>query len=122
MLSWYLSHQIPATPINPRAPSILDVPCLKSIKELPDPANTGISIITAPPITLAVLRDAAALGVRSVWMQPGAFDTECLGFCKEKGITAVAGGVEDGWGAEGACVLIHGEQGMKAAGRTEGRL
>lgn len=53
-----------------------------------------------------------------MWFQPGAYDDECVKFAEEAGMTVVAGGP-----GEGACVLVHGEEGLKAAGRLgEGKL
>jgi len=70
-----------------------------------------------------VLKDAADVGVKRVWMQPGAWDDECVRFAKEQGLEAVVYGHEDELGYEGACVLVHGEKGMKgAASDKRGRL
>jgi hypothetical protein len=49
-----------------------------------------------------------------VWFQPGAYDQECVKFAKEAGMTVVAGG-----SGEGACVLVHGQKGLIAAGRLK---
>ena len=50
-------------------------------------------------------------------MQPGAWDEACVEFAKERGLEAVVYGHEQELGYEGACVLVHGEEGMRAAGR-----
>lgn len=64
-----------------------------------------------------MLADAADAGVKRVWMQPGAWDEACVEFAKERGLEAVVYGHEQELGYEGACVLVHGEEGMRAAGR-----
>ncbi len=102
-----------------RGETILDIPSLRSIKDLPSPTDTGLSIIVPPPVTRQVLKDAAELGIKNVFIQPGAFDDECISFCKEKGINCAAGAQEE-VGYEGACVLVHGEKGLadsKASGK-----
>ncbi|KAA8901872.1 CoA binding domain-containing protein [Sphaerosporella brunnea] len=117
VFAWYLSHSLPVTPINPssRTTAVLSIPTIPSVRALKDPQNTSVSIITPPPVTLEVLREAAEVGVKRVWMQPGAWDRECVAFAKEKGMEAVVYGHEEELGHEGACVLVHGEAGMKAA-------
>lgn len=48
----------------------------------------------------------------AVWFQPGAYSEECVVFAEAAGMIVVAGGP-----GEGACVLVHGEAGLEAAGR-----
>ena len=55
------------------------------------------------------MRLAKELGVPAVFLQPGSFDEACVEYAKDSGLVTVAGG--------GACVLIDGEDGLKAAGR-----
>lgn len=71
-------------------------------------------MITPPKITLQAVEDAKKLGVRGLWLQPGSFDDAVLKKAEELGVPLVAGG--------GACVLIHGENGMKEAKEHESRL
>ena len=109
-----LDHSLPVTPINPRAPTILNTPTITSIHELPDPANTSVSVITPPEVTEKVLVEAVELGVRRVWLQPGSW-REGSGLVERlrgEGVVVVAGGGRE-WG-EGACVLVHGEDGLGA--------
>lgn len=80
------------------------------------PAQTSLSIVTPPAATLAVLREAKGLGVPAVWLQPGTFNDEVVGFLKEAGFkTAVLG--DGGAGHEGWCVLVDGEKALKQAGK-----
>ncbi|KAI5777757.1 CoA binding domain-containing protein [Geopyxis carbonaria] len=133
LLSWYLSHSLPVTPINPTTARILNTPCIASVRDLPHPRDTALSIVTPPAVTAKVLEEAAAAGVRRVWLQPGSWEggEEAVeGFRKvwgERGVEVVvmggsgSGRGEGELGGEGACVLVHGEMGMRAAGRV-GRL
>lgn len=89
---------------------------IRSLNELPsDPSKTALSFITPPAATLATLRTAKEMGIPAVWFQPGAYNEECVAFAEEAGMTVVAGGP-----GEGACVLVHGEGGLEAAGRLGG--
>jgi predicted CoA-binding protein len=94
---------------------ILNTPTIPGVKDLPRPAETSVSIITPPAVTLQVLKDAAEIGVRRVWMQPGAWDGDCVALAKERGMEAVVYGHGHELGGADACVLMHGEDGMERA-------
>ncbi|KXH25286.1 CoA binding domain-containing protein [Colletotrichum salicis] len=123
IFAWYLSHSIPATPINPTASTVnalgKDHPALPNLAALPHPKDTAVSIITPPPATLKVLQEAKELGVPAVWLQPGTFDDAVLEYARgEGGFEAVVAGFGGGTrGGEGWCVLVDGERAMNAAGK-----
>ncbi|KAK1768229.1 NAD(P)-binding protein [Phialemonium atrogriseum] len=126
VFAWYVHHSLPVTPINPTAPAITlpnggpDHPTVPSLSALPAPSTTSVSIITPPAATLAVLREAAALGVPAVWLQPGTFDDEVLRFAragKGEGFGGAVVAGEGGRGSEGWCVLVDGERGLRSVGK-----
>lgn len=108
MFAWYLSHGLPVTGVNPKSPTILDQETVPSLDGLENPAETSISIVTPPAVTLKTLEKAKALGIDSAWCQPGSESQEVLQYAKENGITCIA---------NGACVLVDGENGLSSAGR-----
>ncbi|KAK0614319.1 CoA binding domain-containing protein [Immersiella caudata] len=116
---WYINHSLPVTPINPTSPAIpvdgTDYPTVKSLSELKTPAETSVSIITPPAVTLKTLKEAKELGVPAVFLQPGTYDDAVLAEAKD-GFKAVVVG-DGGWGGEGWCVLVDGERGLKSAGK-----
>jgi len=116
---WYVEHDLPVTPVNPTAPAIpvngKDYATVKSLSELEKPAETAVSIITPPAVTLKTLQEAKELGIPSVFLQPGTFDDEVLKFAKDNFEAVVAG--DGGWGGEGWCVLVDGERGLKLVGK-----
>ncbi|KAJ7241406.1 NAD(P)-binding protein [Mycena rebaudengoi] len=65
------------------------IPCLPSLADLPDPSHTSVSIVTPPSVTLEILKQAAALGIFAVWLQPGAEDAAVLAFIANS--TALSG-------------------------------
>ncbi|KAI1330900.1 CoA binding domain-containing protein [Xylariaceae sp. FL0255] len=123
VLVWYQAHKLPVTPINPISATIAtsygEHPCVKSVSELPEPEKTSLSVITAPPITLNVLKEAKRVGIPAVWLQPGTFDEEVMKYAngENDGYTGHVIAGEGGAGGEGWCVLVDGERGMKAAGK-----
>ena len=121
VFAWYLAHNLPVTPINPTSPTVAvqgkDYPAVKNLSALSNPQTTGVSIITPPAITIDVLKEAASVGIPSIWLQPGTWDDEVLKFAKEEGkFEAVVYG-EGGRGHEGWCVLVDGEKALKDIGK-----
>lgn len=90
---------------------------MKGLSEVSDPKNTSVSIITAPAITINVVKEAKQLGFPAVWLQPGTFDDEVLKFVREDGVFEAAIGGDGGRGSEGWCVLMDGEKALKDAGK-----
>ncbi|KAI9879136.1 MAG: hypothetical protein M1830_009395 [Pleopsidium flavum] len=119
VFAWYHGHSLPVTPINPRTPQISlpshTYPTVASSSALPSPAETSISIITPPAATLKVLQEAKEAGVPAVWLQPGSFNDEGLAYAKREFKAGIGG--DGGRGGEGWCVLVDGEEAMRAAGR-----
>ncbi|KAE9965609.1 hypothetical protein EG328_009517 [Venturia inaequalis] len=91
---WYLTHSLPVTPINPRAPSISvkskTYATLTSPSQIPHPEETSLSIITPPKATLQILKEAREAGIPAVWLQPGTYDDEVL---REAKVFEQGGGV-----------------------------
>ncbi|KAI0404637.1 CoA binding domain-containing protein [Xylaria palmicola] len=124
VLVWYQAHKLPVTPINPASDTITtpygENVAVKSVSELPDPKQTSLSVITPPPVTLEVLKEAKRVGIPAVWLQPGTFDDKVLAFAHGKVADGYTGEViagKGGVGGEGWCVLVDGEKGLRSAGK-----
>ncbi|KAK4098320.1 NAD(P)-binding protein [Parathielavia hyrcaniae] len=119
VFKWYIAHGLPVTPINPGAPAIsvdgTDYPTAGSLSELHGPAETSVSVITPPHVTLKTLEEAKGLGIQAVFLQPGTFDDDVLAYARANFRTVLAG--DGGAGSEGWCVLVDGERGLTAAGK-----
>jgi len=116
----YHQHSLPVTPINPRVASIAlpstEYRTVSSPSTLREPLQTSLSLATPPPVPLQVLQDAHAAGIPAVWLQPGTFDDAVLEYARQNFAVTIAGQGDhrdDGW-----CVLVDGEWGLGAAGRT----
>ena len=96
VLRAYLQHDRPVYPVNPRAEMIEGVPAVATLRDLPEPVH-GISIITPPAITEQIVEDAAELGIRHLWMQPGAESVRALERGAELGLSVIGGD---------ACLLV----------------
>jgi hypothetical protein len=77
-------------PVNPNADEIGGQRCYHSLADLP-PGVGGVLLVVPPVDTERVVREAAAAGIRRVWMQQGAESPAALDTCRDLGIDAVAG-------------------------------
>ncbi len=84
-------------PVHPALAELDDIACVASVSDLPDTV-TSISVITPPQVTEKVVREAAAKGIRNIWMQPGAQSDAAVSFCEEHGISVIA---------DGTCLLVE---------------
>jgi len=77
--------------VNPRESSIEGVACYPSLRNLPVPVR-GVSVITPPEVTEAIVEDLPAAGATFVWMQPGAESRRAIERAEELGLTVIACG------------------------------
>ncbi|KAG0166288.1 hypothetical protein DFQ28_007721 [Apophysomyces sp. BC1034] len=100
ILRWYQNQNLHAIPVNPKEAEIESIPAVASIDQLPNPSQTGLSVITPPKVTLHVLQQARALGIQHIWIQPGAEDQAVLDYIKDFHLEDVIVG--------GPCLLVEG--------------
>lgn len=121
VLAWYHARSLNVQPITPSRPSIklfsTEYPTISSPSALPCPQETSLSIITPPPTTLNILREAKEAGIPAVWLQPGSFDDDALRFAKQEFVAGIGG--EGGMGGEGWCVLVDGDEALRSASDKE---
>ena len=85
-------------PVHPHAETIEGERCYPSLAALPEPVG-GVLVVVPPAQAEQVVRDAAAAGIRRVWLQQGAESATAIRFCEENGISAV----------HGECILMFAE-------------
>ncbi len=68
-------------PVNPKDASVAGLPAARSLRELERPVDLVV-VVTPPEVTLAVLKEAAELGLAAVWLQDGSFDAAVLEFAR----------------------------------------
>lgn len=78
-------------PVNPNATSIEGLPCVASLLDIKRDVH-GCAIITHPEVTEQIVTDAIAVGVRHLWMQPGAESELAVEQAEQAGIAVVHGG------------------------------
>jgi predicted CoA-binding protein len=91
VLRAYLQQGRPVVAVHPTANQIEGVSACASLRELPGRCH-GISIITPPAITERVIEEAGELGIRHVWLQPGAESELAIERATQLGMNVIAGG------------------------------
>ena len=91
VLRCYQQHGLEVFPINPNVTEIEGLKAYPSIEALPK-AITGLSVITPPRITEAVVQEAIKANVKCIWMQPGAESAAAVEAAEAAGIEVIAGG------------------------------
>jgi predicted CoA-binding protein len=96
VLRCYLQHGRKAVPVNPREKQIEGIPCAASVDALPAEVKS-LSVITPPKVTEEVVEAAIKMGIRNVWMQPGAESAKAIARCEQAGVNVIG---------DGSCVLV----------------
>jgi predicted CoA-binding protein len=74
--------------VNPYRSTVDGDPCWHTLRDLPE-APTIVDLVVPPARTLRVLEECAALGYRTVWIQPGAADDAVRVFAAAAGLDAI---------------------------------
>jgi len=77
--------------VHPREKAIEGAPGFATLAELPERID-GLSIVTPPAVTEKLVEEAAAAGVRRLWMQPGAESPAAIARAEALGLDVIAGG------------------------------
>ena len=91
VLRCYLQKGHTAIPVNPSADEVEGIPAATSLSDI-DPKPHGLSIITPPPVTEKVVAEAIELGIKHIWMQPGAESDAAVAACRDAGVNLISGG------------------------------
>ncbi|MEM6749253.1 MAG: CoA-binding protein [Planctomycetota bacterium] len=96
VLRAYAQHGRPVFPVNPREAEIEGLTAYPDLAALPETPH-GVSFITPPAATEAVVDQALELGITRLWMQPGAEHPGAVERARAAGANVIAGD---------ACVLV----------------
>src|SRR5262249_40946818 len=77
-------------PVHPSATHVRGLPCVRSFADLPEPIN-AVLVVVPPAQAVGIVREAAAAGIRRVWLQQGAESPWVLRVCADLGLETVAG-------------------------------
>lgn len=91
VLRSYLQNEMVAYPINPNTEQIENQTAYAGLGDLPEKVH-GLSIITPPAVTEQVVEQAIELGIKNIWMQPGAESDKAIAQAEAAGVNVIAGG------------------------------
>jgi uncharacterized protein len=91
VLRAYQQQQRTVFPVHPAADQVEGLAAYANLSSIPQSLH-GISIITPPQVTERVVEEAARLGIRHVWMQPGAESDRAIEIAEQHGLNVIAGG------------------------------
>ena len=80
-----------AFPVNPRAAEVDGDVCYPTLSALPQIPEVAVMVVP-PAVTEAAVEECARLGIKQIWMQPGAESAAAVALCREKGIAVISGG------------------------------
>ena len=83
-------------PVHPILKTIDGHKVYSSLTDIPEKID-AVDFVVTPAVTEKVVEECARLGIRLVWMQPGAESRAAIDFCEQNGIACI----------HGTCVLIH---------------
>ena len=96
VLRSYMQHGRDVVPVNPKDATVEGLAAVKSLSEIQPPPD-AVSVITPPKVTEAVVEEAGRLGIRHLWMQPGAESDAAVTRARALGMNVISGG---------PCVLV----------------
>jgi hypothetical protein len=82
-------------PVNPGLTEVLGHKCYATLKDLPVKPDV-VDFVVPPKAGEQVIRECAELGIKNVWLQPGADAPSVVALGKELGLNVVC-----------ACVLVE---------------
>jgi predicted CoA-binding protein len=91
VLRAYLQNGLDAVPINPGGGEIEGLASFPDLATVPEPVD-GVSIITPPTVTEKIVEQAVALGIKHIWMQPGAESPRAIQIAEQARANVIAGG------------------------------
>jgi predicted CoA-binding protein len=96
VLRCYKQNDIEVVPINPTASEVEGLTAYPDLASAPGKFD-GVSIITPPPVTERVVSEALRLGIKNIWMQPGAESESAIQAAEAVGANVIA---------HGPCILV----------------
>lgn len=83
-------------PVNPRGGELDGSTVYPSLADLPQPPQV-IDLVVPPEVTEQVVEEAHQLGLKRIWMQPGAESAKAIAYCHAHGMQVVYQ----------ACAMVH---------------
>ena len=96
VLRVYQQRKLNVVPVNPSGGEIEGLTAYTDLASVPGTID-GVSIITPPKVTDGAVAQALALGIKNIWMQPGAESPAAIELAEQAGANVIA---------DGPCILV----------------
>lgn len=84
-------------PVNPKKPEVRGVPAVATLADIQPHSDVAVFIVP-PKVGLKVMEEAAKLGIKKLWFQPGAESAAIRQRGTELGLTLMA---------DGSCIMVE---------------
>ena len=91
VLRAYLHAGRTVIPVNPGVEEVEGLKAYPDLASLPAPVH-GVSVITPPRVTELIIEQAGLIGIKNIWLQPGAESEQAVLRAKELGMNVISGG------------------------------
>jgi len=91
VLRVYQQRKLDVVPVNPSGGEIEGLTAYADLASVPGTID-GVSIITPPKVTEQVVAQALGLGIKNIWVQPGAESPAAIELAEQAGANVIAGG------------------------------
>ena len=128
ILNWYILHNLPVIPINPKEQEILGKEVSANVSQIitaienhedilsyrtSEVDGLSISFLTPPHVTAKTLQEISKVDgydkvIKGLWFQPGSYDQEVFKLAEKIGEF-------DKVVHEDECILVRGEEGLVSA-------
>jgi predicted CoA-binding protein len=75
-------------PVNPKYETVAGDVCYPDLSSIPRKPEV-INMVVSPKHGKAFIEEAAQLGIKNIWLQPGTYDDELMALVAKKGLNAV---------------------------------
>lgn len=75
-------------PVNPMYDNVEGDKCYPDLSSLPEKPEV-LNMVVSPKRGRAFIEEAAKLGIKNIWLQPGTYDRELLALISEKQLTGL---------------------------------
>lgn len=91
VLRAYQQRGMRVLPVNPHADEVEGLPAFADLESIGEPIH-GISVVVPPRVTESIVEAAGRLGIKHIWMQPGAESDVAVERAQSLGMNVIAGG------------------------------
>ena len=75
-------------PVNPLRDAILGEPAVASLRDIGEPVDV-VDVFRPGAEAAGIARDAAAIGAKAIWFQPGTQSAEATAIARDAGLTVI---------------------------------